>query len=263
MMDNSLVSRGKGQASRLAHPPDPGKVSLWAGPRAFFGGLVFVVTTPSVWLPAMVPMGIALVLLGTVTGLGIWGAVHVVKRSESAWGTAGGVALGLVAPLVAVAVAAALSQPLSGPALDSITRRQERAMGAPGHPEVPLLASVWRSLRVNLLGLGVGLPLLGVLSLITLIAPPAGAVTVPLNFLVTALMLAWDFLDYPLGMRGLGIRARLSWIGRNFLAVLAFGSLCAAVLLVPAIGLVVLPFGVAGASRLAVMVDRGGRSDSI
>ncbi len=233
-----------------------GRVSLWAGPRAFFGGLLFVVSTPSVWLPAMVPMGVALVLLGAVTGLGVWAAVNVVKASQSAWGTAGGIALGLVAPLVALAVAAALSQPLSGFALDAITRRQERALGAPPHAEVPLLAGMWRSLRVNLLGLGLGLPLLALLSLITAVAPPAGVVTLPLNFLVTALMLAWDFLDYPLGMRGLGIRARLSWIGRNFLAVLAFGAMCAAVLLVPAIGLVVLPFGVAGASRLAVLVDR-------
>ena len=103
----------------------------------------------------------------------------------------------------------------------------------------------------------VGLPILGLLALITALAPPAAAVTVPLKFYVTALLVAWDFLDYPLGQRGLGVRQRLSWIGAHVVAVSVFGMASAAVLLIPGVGLLMLPFGVAGATRLVHAAERG------
>jgi len=43
-------------------------------------------------------------------------------------------------------------------------------------------------------------------------------VTVPLKIFVAALLVAWDFLDYPLSQRGLGLADRLDttkWIVRS------------------------------------------------
>ena len=62
--------------------------------------------------------------------------------------------------------------------------------------------SMWRSLQVTFTALLVGLPILAVLALVTFLAPPAAVVTIPLKFIGSALMIAWDFLDYPLSARG-------------------------------------------------------------
>ncbi|MBL8610151.1 MAG: EI24 domain-containing protein [Myxococcales bacterium] len=240
------------------YPLAPGRsIGLGAGLRACFGGIGFVVTTPSAWGWAMVPMLVAFTILGGLSGLGIWGAVEIVSKAESWKGTAGGIALGVLAPFVAFLIAAALAQPLSGFALDAIVQKQERALGLPARPNAPFFSSLFRSLRVTLLGLAVGLPILGLLALITALFAPAAVVTVPLKFFVTSLLVAWDFLDYPLSQRQLGVRQRLSWIFSHFVAVCAFGAMSAAILLIPGIGLVMLPFGVAGATRLVLASERG------
>lgn len=233
------------------------KPGILAALRAFFGGIGFVVGTPSAWGWAMVPIIVAFVILGGLTGLGIWGAVEIVRAAQSWKGTAGGIALGVVAPFVGFVLAAALAQPLSGFALDALVAKQEKKLGYPDRPAQPFFSSLFRSLRVTLLGLAVGLPILALLALITALAPPAAAVTVPLKFYVTALLVAWDFLDYPLGQRGLGVRQRLSWIGAHVVAVSVFGMASAAVLLIPGVGLLMLPFGVAGATRLVHAAERG------
>ena len=40
-------------------------------------------------------------------------------------------------------------------------------------------------------------------------------VTVPAKFLVSSWLLAWDFLDYPLGVHGLAMGARVAWVFRR------------------------------------------------
>jgi uncharacterized protein involved in cysteine biosynthesis len=77
-------------------------------------------------------------------------------------------------------------------------------------------------------------------------------VTVPLKVLVCGWMLAWDFIDYPLAMRGVGLEERFAWVGRNLGAFTLFGVLWALLLVVPGMQLVILPMGVAGATRLVV-----------
>jgi CysZ protein len=81
-------------------------------------------------------------------------------------------------------------------------------------------------------------------------------VTVPLKFLVGAWLLAWNFLDYPLSVRGCGVRHRLRWVFTHFGAVTAFGLVWAMLLIVPGIFLLILPMGVAGATRLVVAAER-------
>lgn len=244
------------------------RVSFADGVRAFWGGVGFVVSTPGVWLAATVPMAMAVVLLVGAGALGLWGveavATSLAGSSElGLWALR--VVLGLVAIVLSLLASLSLSQPLSGWALDKIVRRQEGAIGAarlaaggpaPSEwPEQPRLAQMGLALGVNLLALAVGVPVLAVLTAIGFFFPVAVFVTVPLKVLVAALLVAWDFLDYPLSLRGLGIADRLAWIGRRFVAVLGFGLSAALVLLLPCVGLLVLPMGVAGAARLAVESD--------
>jgi CysZ protein len=162
----------------------------------------------------------------------------------------------IVGLLIALVVAFSLAQPLSGFALEAIARRQEQALGGRTWPDQPFLAGALRSLRVSLTALALGLPVLALLALITFVAPPASVVTIPLKFLVTGLMAAYDFIDYPFSVRGAGVRERLAFMRANLSAVLGFGVAVALILLVPGAGLFLLPFGVAGATRLVVEHDK-------
>ena len=81
-------------------------------------------------------------------------------------------------------------------------------------------------------------------------------VTVPLKFVVTGVLAAYDLLDYPLSQRGQSVADRVAFIRANLAAVLGFGVATAALLLIPGVGLFLLPFGVAGATRMVVDADR-------
>ena len=78
---------------------------------------------------------------------------------------------------------------------------------------------------------------------------------------IVSAVLAWDFLDYPLGLRGLGVRARLRWVRRHFGAFTLFGVLWAGLCVVPGVVLVLLPMGVAGATRMILRDDPGLHDD--
>lgn len=230
------------------------------GADAFFGGLGFVSKTPGVWGYALVPVGV-LVVLGV--GLSALGYAAASRAADSLVGPSdGGLGHALVTALltavlvlVAALVSFSLAQPLSGPALEAIVRRQESALGVPPWPKQGVLVSLLRTLGVTLLGLAVWLPAVLGLTLVGMAFPPATLVTVPLKFVVSAYLVAWDLLDYPFGLRGEGIGARLAFVWNNKGAVFAFGSLGALVMLVPGAGVFLLPFGVAGAARLLALAD--------
>ena len=216
-------------------------------------------STPRVWPYSWVPVLVLLALTTGLAALGLWGSWHIVSAiisGASGWAEAGRwlleVLIGGVVLVVALLMGFAFAQPLSGFALEAISERQELALGGTTHAKPPFRENFFRSLAVNLLGLSVGLPLFAILTIIELFAPPAIVVTFPLKFIVSALLLAWDLLDYPLGLRRVDVPARLRFFRRNFWGVFVFGAFGAILLLVPGLGLLLLPFGVAGATRLVM-----------
>jgi CysZ protein len=237
-----------------------GGLGLADGLHAFAGGIGFVVTTPSVWGYALVPAAMLLVLLAAFAAAGAWGAAwfsgYLFGPDVGAWGWLGSwlvtAAVALVALVVGLFLALSLAQPLSGWALEAVAHAQEFALTGRRAPAPSFLAALFASLKVVALTLCVGGSVLAGLSLIGFFFPPALVVTVPLKFVVCAWLLAWDFCDYPLSLRGLGVRARLGWVARNFDAFCAFSLAWAALLVVPGMVLVLLPMGVAGATRLVV-----------
>ncbi len=239
-------------------------LGLVGGMGALFEAVGFVVTTPAVWPLAILPVIVALVLTVGCGALGLWGATALADHLAAA--ASGGLAvaiawvlrvlLGGVALLLSVVVAMSLAQPLSGFALERIARAQEKRLGGREWPEQGTLASMLGSLQVTFTALAMGLPVLAVLTAITILAPPAAIVTIPLKFLTTALMIAWDFLDYPLSVRGVTVTGRLRFVAAHFWAVLGFGVASGLVLLVPGVGLFLLPIGVAGATRLVLAQER-------
>lgn len=235
-------------------------LGFFAGVRALFGGLGFVVTTPSVWPWATVPVVVAALLFGGSTALAIWGGgelvAHLVDPAHVVWSWALKIVLWIAGVLIGFFVALSLAQPISGFALEAIARRQERALGGRTWPDQPFVRGVFRSLRVSLTALAATLPILALLAVVTLLFPPASIVTVPLKLIVTGLAAAYDFLDYPFSVRGVDVAARVAFMRANFWAVLGFGLSAAALLLIPGMALFLLPIGVAGAARLVVEGDR-------
>lgn len=245
---------------RTKRPLAQGRVTLLNGMEAFSGGIGFVLTTPRVWGYALVPVGMLVLLSCGLSGLAFWGSHHVSSRligpDPGAWGQIGYwslmIALGVAGILVALLVGLSLAQPLSGFALESIAHAQEIALVGRAAPKTSFLASLVSTTKAVVVALLVGGTLLAVLFLISFFFPPAAVVTVPLKVLVCGWMLAWDFIDYPLAMRGVGLEGRFAWVGRNFAAFTLFGVLWTLLLVVPGMQLVILPMGVAGATRLVI-----------
>jgi uncharacterized protein involved in cysteine biosynthesis len=245
------------------------QLGFFDGVSALLGGVGFIVGRPSMWGWAMIPVLVATVLFLGFGALAIWGGTHLARHAlwdpgDGAWTTAGIWLLRVVFYVIGVVlsflVAISLAQPIAGFALDAIARRQERDLSSRDGvrrewPDQPFITSALRSLRVTFTALAISVPILALLTVVTLLVPPAGVVTIPLKFLVTGLAVAYDFLDYPLGLRGAGVRARMSYIRAHFSAVLGFGIAAALVLLIPGAGLLLLPFGVAGATRMVVAAD--------
>lgn len=238
--------------------------SLALGARSFFHGARWLALNPKLWPHAIVPALLALGMVTAFAGLGGWAAwrLSAPLRGDVSvlWQIVGvleAIAVGGLAVGVGALVGISLAQPASGWALDHLSRAIEVSLGGEARPDGAWLETAWRGLRVTLAGLAVSLPLLAALLLLDLVFPPAMLVTVPLKFVVGAMVVAWDLLDYPFGLRGMRVRERLRYIRSNFRAVLGFGACASLVLFIPGIGLLVLlPLGVAGATHLVVAVER-------
>ncbi len=239
------------------------RLRIWDGFRAYFGGIGFVAGTPGLWGYAAVPVLVLSVLGSGLGALGIWAASalsHAIVGDGSTAADVGRwtltVLLGIVAILVSFLIAFALAQPISGFALEAISQRQETALAGTAPVPPKLADSFLPTLKVTLFGLVCTLPAIAVLTVIGVLFPPAAFVTVPCKFVIGALFIAWDLLDYPLGIRRLGVRDRLRFMTKHFGAVLAFGISAGIFVLIPGLGLLMLPYGVAGATRLVVWEDK-------
>jgi CysZ protein len=231
---------------------------VFGGVRAFAGGIGFVVSTPAVWGWSLVPAGfVALLSLG-LCGISWWGAWEASKAlvGEANFGTwTLTILFGLLGATLALLIALTLAQPCSGFALEEICRAQERAMVGLASPAISYWTSLLRNSKVIAATLILGSGSMAVLFVVEFFFPPAAIVTVPLKFLIGGWLMAWNFLDYPLGLRGMGLRASVRWVFRHFGAVTAFGLTWWSLVLFPGAILFLLPMGVAGATRLVVEAD--------
>ena len=236
------------------------RIGIGGGLRAFAGGIGFIISSPAVWGYALVPVAMVLVLMCGLSWLGVKGAYelanYLAPESDNIGSGIGlfllQIAFVVAALLLALLFSLGLAQPLSAFALLAIVDAQEHALTGMRLPRPEFFDAWLRGLRVTLVSLTLCVPIFIGLFVVDLVFPPAALITVPLKFLIFAWLLAWNFLDYPLGLRQMGVGASLSWMARHSGAVTAFGSAWALLVVVPPIILLFLPMGVAGATRLVV-----------
>jgi CysZ protein len=234
-------------------------VGFVEGITAPFRGLGFLARSPDLWLYSIVPALVLIAVATVLASLGFVGVGSLVARflEVPRWAEVLlKIVLYFVVIVFAVVIGFALAQPLSGPALDKIVEAQERAMGISPRPTEGTLRAMLRSLQVTLTSLAFTLPVLVLLTVVDIVVPAATVVTVPAKLVVSALMIAWDLLDYPMSRRQMSVSARIAWIRAHLGATLGFGLALAIVLLVPCVGLLLLPVGVAGATRLTIDAER-------
>jgi CysZ protein len=232
-------------------------LTMLAGARAFAGGIGFVLTTPSLWPYALVPIAMLLFLVIGLSVAGVWAVIRGIDFANAGVGSWFlHILLSLVAVLIAALLAFCLAGPFSAFALNAIALAEEQDLTGRRPDRPDLLAQLLHSLVANLILLLVGCPALLSLFAASLFCHPLLVVTVPLKFLVLGWLLAWNFLDYPFSLHGRGLTVRFQWVIRHFGAFTSFGLLWAILMVVPGIILVFLPMAVAGATRLVVAGER-------
>jgi CysZ protein len=154
-----------------------------------------------------------------------------------------------LATVLGVIVALAVTPPLCGPALERIVVAEERELGVPERAPLGFFAELVCGVRAQLFAALFAVPLLCVLWMVDLFIPAAALVTVPAKFAVTSLALAWNLFDYPLTLRGVRMRERFALVVRYKAATLGFGIAFAILFFVPCCAVILLPVGVAGATR--------------
>lgn len=233
------------------------------GFASIFSGLRFVVTSPSVWLLAIVP-AIVLIAITAAVGFGGYEALspHVVhllgKWAHTSHGALAVVARVLTAALsigVGFLLGMVIAQPIAGPALERIVRRVDASIGVPPQPETTLVSDVLRSIEGLLVTTALGAPLFAFLFLLDFVIPPIAIVTTPIKIAATALLAAWDLCDYPLSIRGVGIRERVALLRRHLRAVFGFAAAITLLSMVPCALFFALPIGVAGAAHLIHRIE--------
>lgn len=251
-------AEGARLATNDATPP-AGSPGFLFGARAFLGGIATLVSTEGLLPLSLVPIFmtflVSVALSAAAVKLVPLLIAAIVGTSSAWWSVALQVLVTIAAVLLALVIALAVAQPLSGPALEAMVRRVEKKLGAAPRPEAPFFVGVTRSLASALLGLGFGLPLLALAFLLHFV-PGGSLVAVPLKFFVAMLAIAWDLCDYPLSVRGVPLRERVRFVTKHFGAVLGFSLGAALVALLPCGGLLLLPAGVCGATRLVIDLER-------
>jgi uncharacterized protein involved in cysteine biosynthesis len=238
-------------------------IGFWRGFTAPFGALASLLGTPSAWPFMLVPSLVFLLLEATFVALAWeflkpWVSASLAGSGELAHvgGTVAAWASVLLSAALGWLLSAFLAPTLSAPALERIVGIVETDLTAPSRAPLGFFAEFGCGVRSLLLSSALTLPVVIGLTLLELVAPPLAVVVTPLKLLLGALGVAWGLFDYPLTLRGVGARERFAFMGRHFPVVLGFGAAFSLVFWLPCFGILMLPVGVAAATRLYWAIQR-------
>lgn len=235
-----------------------GGVSFLSGFTSLFRAPGFLLNRPGLWPYAAVPVVLFLLFEGATVALGyFWLRPWVETLLPQTWGTfgevlrsgAGGASV-LLAAVLGWFVAMGLSPALSSPALERLVAAVEEARGVPPHAALGFVAELFCGFRAFAAALAFGVPILLVLWIVSLVAPVLAPLTTTLKLSVAALSVAWGLFDYPLTLRGVGVRRRLQLLNRHPRTLFGFGAGVLIAFWLPCCGIVLLPVAVVAATDL-------------
>ncbi len=142
---------------------------------------------------------------------------------------------------------------VAGPFLDAMTGRILAERGEALPPPRGLASAIARSVLNQALKLLFFGAFQG--GLLLLLATHAALLYPPLSALAAVLFFGFEFLDYPLDARGLGVPRRVRYLAAHPGATLGYGTACLLLALVPLLGYLALPLTVAGAALLVHDID--------
>lgn len=242
-----------------------GGVSFLSGFTSLFRGPSFLLNRPGLWPYAAVPVVVFLLLeAATLTAGYYWLRPWVETLLPETWGTlgellrsgAGGAAV-LLAAVLGWFLAMGLAPALSSPSLERLVAAVEEARGVPAHAALGFVAELFCGFRAFAAALAFGAPILLVLWIVSLVAPVLAPLTTALKLTVAALSVAWGLFDYPLTLRGVGVRRRLQFLNRHPRPVFGFGVGVLLAFWLPCCGIVLLPVAVVAATDLLwTILDR-------
>ncbi len=245
-LGENQASGGSAAVTEQGHPAMR-RPTVIDGLGALGFGFRFLIRSPRTWPLAWVPAVIFIALFFATTALSVFVIRPMLTDGlGSILGWVGAIAAGLVGVLLSLA----LTPPLAAPALEGIVSQVEHSLGIAERRPIGFWAELGLGLRSAALVACLAVPLLGILTLANLILPGAQFVTIPLKLLVASAALAWNLFDYPLTLRGFPLRQRLRVLRRNKASVLSFGASFAVLFWLPCFPILMLPVGVAAATRL-------------
>lgn len=227
--------------------------------------------SPSLWGLALVPVLVFVVLFAAFVAFGLvvarpWLEARLPDPTTTLGRIgieAAGYGIAFVVVLAGWFASLALAPPLSAPALERIVGQIEERAGAPYRAPLGFVAEVLCGFRALCGALLVALPAFFVLWLLDVLLPVLAPLTFTLGSMLSALLVAWGLFDYPLTLRGVGFRARVTLVRENFACVLGFG-LAFAFAFWLCCGLALLPVGTIAATRLVAGIlgweDAGSRA---
>lgn len=161
--------------------------------------------------------------------------------------------LGLVAVfLLSSVVAAPFNDALSEAVEDILTGRRAAPFSFRR-----MVVDIVRTIRIELLKVFVYVAVIGPMFIVSFLIPGVGQVVSLAAFVLTAVYLGVDYIDWPAARRDWSVGDRIAFVRRQLPAVAGFGSGVWVLLFIPLINLFFMPAAVAGGTILFVDLGEG------
>jgi CysZ protein len=166
---------------------------------------------------------------------------------------------GLLIAVLGLVLVLLLSSVVAAPFNDALSEAVEHMLtgrSAPPFSVTRMLADVARTVRLEILKVILYLGVVGPMFLASIFLPGIGQLVSLVGFLLTAVYLGVDYIDWPAARRNWSVRDRLSFARTELPAVAGFGTGVWILLFVPLVNLFFMPAAVAGGTMLFLSLER-------
>ncbi len=161
--------------------------------------------------------------------------------------------LGLIAVfLLSSVIAAPFNDALSEAVEDILTGRRAAPFSFRR-----MVADIVRTIRIELLKVVVYVVVIGPMFVVSFLVPGVGQLVSLAAFVLTAVYLGVDYIDWPAARREWSVGDRVAFVRRQLPAVAGFGTGVWVLLFIPLVNLLFMPAAVAGGTMLFVTLGEG------